>query len=66
MSWWGVSFVDRDDEALYLRKRVKRLDTRLHLKTLTKLMLRDAARELDELRGPLEEQFEAANGARVS
>lgn len=60
-----VSFADRDAEALYLRKRVKRLDPRLHRKALMKLLLLDAAHELDELRVPPGNRLELLKGDRA-
>jgi len=60
-----VSFADRDAERLFLRQRVKRLDSRLHKKALTKLLLLDAARELDELRVPPGNRLEALKGDRI-
>ena len=60
-----VSFADRDTEALYQRKRVKRLDPRLHRKALMKLRLLDAAQELDELRIPPGNRLEALKGDRA-
>ena len=60
-----VSFADRDAERLFLRQRVKRLDSRLHKKALTKLLLLDAAYELDELRVPPGNRLEALKGDRI-
>ena len=60
-----VSFADRDAERLFLRQRVKRLDSRLHKKALTKLLLLDAAHELDELRVPPGNRLEALKGDRI-
>ena len=60
-----VSFADRDAERLFLRQRVKRLDSRLHKKALTKLLLLAAAHELDELRVPPGNRLEALKGDRI-
>lgn len=60
-----VSFADRDAERLFLRQRVKRLDSRLRKKALTKLLLLDAAHELDELRVPPGNRLEALKGDRI-
>ena len=60
-----VSFADRDAERLFLRQRVKRLDSRLHKKALTKLLLLHAAHELDELRVPPGNRLEALKGDRI-
>ena len=60
-----VSFADRDAEALYQRKRVKRLDPRLHRKALMKLLPLDAAHELDELRVPPGNRLELLKGDRA-
>ncbi|MFB9777801.1 type II toxin-antitoxin system RelE/ParE family toxin [Brevibacterium otitidis] len=60
-----VSFADRDGEALYLRKRVKRLDPRVQRKALMKLLLLDAPHELDELRVPPGNRVELLKGDRA-
>ena len=60
-----ASFADRDTERLYWRERVKGLDSRIARKALMKLMLLDAATELDELRVPPGNRLEALKGNRA-
>jgi len=60
-----VSFADRDAERLFLRKRVRRLDPRVHKKALMKLLLLDAVHELGELRIPPGNRLEALKGDRI-
>lgn len=60
-----VSFVDRETERLFRRERVKRLDPRVHKKALRKLLVLDAAHELDELRVPPGNRLELLKGDRA-
>lgn len=47
-----------------MRQRVKRLDPRIQRKALMKLLLLDAAHELEELRVPPGNRLEALRGDR--
>ena len=47
-----------------MRQRVKRLDLRIQRKALMKLLLLDAAHELEELRVPPGNRLEALRGDR--
>lgn len=60
-----VSFADREAERLFRRERVKRLDPRVRKKALMKLLLLDAAQELDELRVPPGNRLELLKGDRA-
>lgn len=57
-----VSFADRDTEALFRRKRPKRIDSRIHETALRKLRYLDAATTLDDLRVPPGNRLEALKG----
>ena len=60
-----VSFADREAERLFRRESVKRLDPRVRKKALMKLLLLDAAQELDELRVPPGNRLELLKGDRA-
>lgn len=60
-----VSFADKDTERLFRRQRPKRLDSRLHRRALNKLLVLNAATELDELKVPPGNQLESLSGDRA-
>ena len=60
-----VTFADKDTESLFRRQRPKRLDPRLHRRALNKLLVLNAATELDELKVPPGNQLESLRGDRA-
>ena len=60
-----VSFADKDTERLFRRQRPKRIDPRLHRRALNKLLVLNAATELDELKVPPGNQLESLRGDRA-
>lgn len=59
-----ASFADRDAEALFNRRPVKRIDSRIHRPALRKLLMLDAAQALHDLRNPPGNRLEALSGDR--
>ena len=59
------SFADRDTEALFNRRRPKRIDGRIQRVALRKLMYLDAAVTLGDLRVPPGNRLEALKGDRA-
>jgi len=58
------SFGDRDTERLWRRERVRSLDSRVLRTALRKLVILDAAVDLDDLRIPPGNRLEALKGDR--
>lgn len=59
------SFADRDTEALFHRRRVKRIDGRIQRAALRKLRYLNAAASLDDLAVPPGNRLERLTGDRV-
>lgn len=57
-----VSFADRDTQALFDRKPIRRLDSRIHSLARRKLLMLDAAFHLADLRSPPGNRLEALRG----
>lgn len=60
-----VSFADRETEALYRRRRVKRIDVRVQRIALRKLRYLNNAATLNDLRVPPGNRLEALKGDRA-
>lgn len=60
-----VSFGDKDTECLFRRQRPKRLDSRLRLRALNKLLVLNAATELVEHKVAPSNQLEKLSGDRA-
>lgn len=60
-----VAFADKDTERVFRRQRPKRLDPRPHRRALNKLLVLNAATELDELKVPPGNQLESFSGDRA-
>lgn len=59
------SFADRDTERLFQRQPVRRLPASLHRAMLRKLVMLDAAEQLEDLRVPPGNRLEKLRGNRV-
>lgn len=59
-----ASFEDRETEALFRRERVKRIDPTIQRAALRKLLMLDAAANLEDLRVPPGNRLEALKGDR--
>ena len=59
-----ASFADRETEALFRLERVRRIDSRVQRAALRKLLMLDAAANLDDLRVPPGNRLEALQGDR--
>ena len=60
-----ASFADRETEALFHRKRVKRIDSRVQETALRKLRYLESAASLEDLRVPPDNRLEALRGDRI-
>jgi proteic killer suppression protein len=63
--WVIQSFADRDTERLCQRQRVRRLPASLHRAMLRKLVMLDAAEQLEDLRVPPGNRLEKLRGDRA-
>jgi toxin HigB-1 len=59
------SFADRDTERLFQRQAVRRLPASLHRAMLRKLVMLDAAEQLEDLRVPPGNRLEKLRGDRA-
>ena len=60
-----VSFADSQTEALFRRERVRRIDPKIQRIALRKLLMLDAAEDLETLRSPPGNRLEALKGDRA-
>ena len=63
--WVIQRFADRDTERLFARERVRRLPGDLHRAMLKKLIMLDAAEQLEDLRVPPGTRLEKLGRARA-